>query len=401
MKRKRIILISVLLIIIIIIAYLYLSGNKTRTYVWRTAPVERGTVRREVKTTGSINALTTVQVGTQVSGTISKLFADFNSIVEKDQIIAVLDTTFLAATRDEAQAAFEKAALQLNQAKMEFERTSKLFETHVVAQADFDMANTNYETSKSSFKAVLAQLRRAKINLQYATIRAPISGVVVSRNVDVGQTVVASFNTPTLFTIANDLTKMQVYANVDEADIGQVKKGQAVTFTVDAYPDRSFTGEIKQIRLQPNTIQNVVNYTVIIDVSNSDLKLLPGLTANIDVNVLEHANVLKVQSTALHFIPPAEFLESAAYLPDSVKSIFLEINKNGGFARSGYLWVKKGDYIFPHLVHVGLTESGYAEVTGDIKESDQVITGINDNTVTDIKKNPFVPSFQSPKRRSL
>ncbi len=401
MKRKRIILLSILIAILLAVTGIYFFSKKDKTFSWKTTAVERGDVRTAVTTTGSINALTTVLVGTQVSGTISKLFADFNSVVRKNEIIAVLDTTFLAATRDESQAAFERTTLQLKQAKQELDRTSQLFEAGAVAKAEFDLANTNYGSAKTNQKSAIAQLNRAKINLQYATIRAPISGVVISRNVDVGQTVVASFNTPTLFTIANDLTKMQVYANVDEADIGQIKKGQKVTFTVDAYPEQLFTGEIKQIRLQPNVIQNVVNYTVIIDVSNDDLKLLPGLTANIHVNVLEHLNVLKVPSNALHFLPPTEYLEKNSSLPDSLKNYFVDMSRNNVRSGSLYLWVKEEGGVFPHLVKVGLTESGYAEVSGDIKEGDLVVTGLDESKTSTVKKNPFMPTFPTSRRRGF
>ncbi|HEY4798300.1 MAG TPA: efflux RND transporter periplasmic adaptor subunit, partial [Bacteroidia bacterium] len=201
--------------------YYYYTKNRSTATSWRTSLVEKGNIDIVVTATGSLNALTTVQVGTQVSGTVSKLYADFNSVVKKGQVIALIDTVFLSAAREDAAAAYDKATLQLNQMKLEFERTKKLFDGGAVAQADFDLAKTNFTTAQSLLKSAQSQLNRATINLRYATIVAPISGTVISRNVDVGQTVIASFNTPTLFSIANDLTKMQVYANIDEADIGQ------------------------------------------------------------------------------------------------------------------------------------------------------------------------------------
>lgn len=402
MKRKNIILLSILALVITTVFYFYFLGSGEKPFLWKTSPVEKGNIRIMVTATGSINALTTVQVGTQVSGTIAKLFADFNSVVKKEQVIALLDTTFLAAAKDDAEAILEKAWIQLNQMKIEFERIKKLFDVNAVSKADYDLAGTNYESAKSTFKSAEAQLRRAKINLQYATIRAPISGVVISRNVDVGQTVVSSFNTPTLFTIANDLTKMQVYANVDEADIGQIKVGQEVSFTVDAYPNELFSGGIKQIRLQPNVIQNVVNYTVIIDVPNPDLKLLPGLTANINVKVQEHTNILKVRSNALYFSPPAEFFETETTLPESVKKQ-LKNNPIGNIANgdSLYLWVKKGKTISRHKVITGLIEGGYAEVSGDVKEGDEIVEGVSKEKNNTPTKNPFMPTFPTQRKKTI
>jgi HlyD family secretion protein len=399
-KKKYIIWISLIVVVLAIGGYYYYSKSKTNVILWKTTPVEKGNIRVAATATGSINALTTVQVGTQVSGTIAKLFADFNSVVKKDQIIAMLDTTFLAAAKDDAQAAVEKANIQLKQSKIEFNRQQQLFKQGAIAQADFDLANTNYESAKSTLRSAEAQRNRAKINLQYATIRAPISGVVISRSVDVGQTVVASFNTPTLFTIANDLTKMQVYANVDEADIGQIKVGQEATFTVDAYPDLLFTGEIKQIRLQPNVIQNVVNYTVIIDVANPDLKLLPGLTANINVKVLEHKNILKIPVNALHFIPPPEYTGMET-LPDTLKRNLKKNQiKTPSTGSMTYIWKKTGEDISPQKVMIGLIEGGYAEVSGNIKEGDEIVTGVIKDGKGSSTKNPFMPSF-SPRTKKI
>lgn len=399
MKSKKIILISLLCILIAVLSYFYFSKKQTKTISWKTTPVERGDIRINVTATGSINALTTVQVGSQVSGTIARLFADFNSIVKKGEIIAVLDTTFLSATKDDAEAVLNKATVHLNQMKQEFDRIKKLFEENVVAQSDYDLAASNYESSRSSLKSAQAQLNRARINLQYATIKAPISGVVISRNVDVGQTVVSSFNSPTLFTIANDLTKMQVHANVDEADIGQIKPGQKASFTVDAYPNKLFAGIIKQIRLQPNVIQNVVNYTVLIDVPNPDLKLLPGLTANININITEHFNILKAPTAALHFMPPADYIQTMKSLPDSIKNN-LKSNQIGNSVtgHSTYLWVKKGETISPHKITIGLIEGGYAEISGDIKETDEIVTGVIKDKKDVPSKNPFIPTFPRQRR---
>jgi len=292
--------------------WMYLGKKKDAAVVYRTALVEKGDIQVTVRASGTLQAVTTVQVGTQVSGIIKKIYVDFNSVVREGQVIAVLDTTLLAQVVEDARVTLKKAEIQVSQSKRDYDRTKVLFEQKVMAQADYDLALTTYETAEANVISAKSALNRSRINLRYATIIAPISGVVVSRAVDVGQTVASSFSTPTMFTIANDLTKMQVQANIDEGDIGKITVDQAVKFTVDAYPDMIFDGTVRQVRLQPVVTQNVVNYTVIIDVPNPDLKLLPGMTANITVMVQEEKDVLKIPATALRFTPPKEYLSGQA-----------------------------------------------------------------------------------------
>jgi HlyD family secretion protein len=372
----------------------YFTRPKEETFTWRTQTLRKGNIKVTVTATGPVNPLQTVQVGTQVSGTIARLLADFNSKVRKGQLIALIDTTLLAAAKDDAEAMRLKAEIQLTQMKKEFDRADKLYKEGAVPQADYDIAYTNYHNAISNVTSSKAQLSRAKINLRYATIYAPINGVVISRNVDVGQTVVASFNTPTLFSIANDLSKMQVYANVDEADIGQVKVGQKVDFTVDAFPDMVFAGRIGQVRLQPSVIQNVVNYTVLIDVENKDLKLLPGLTANISILVNEHDNVLRVPVNALHFSPPANYHNSSR-LNDSLRKKITS-QDNG----KKYVWLKQGAEIYPIEVATGLSDGSYTEISGNVKAGDEIVLGVDHEgeNKTQSTKNPFMPSFQRPKK---
>ena len=410
MKRKTIFFGLLLIFLIAFGVYIYYFRTSEKIIIWKTAAVERGNVRIIVTATGSINALTTVQVGTQVSGTISKLFADFNSVVKKGKLIALLDTTFLSASKEDAEAAVEKATLQVIQAKREYERVKVLFDKSVISQSEYDLALTNYETAESVLKSAKAQLNRSKINLQYAFVRAPISGTIISRNMDVGQTVISSFNSPVLFTIANDLTKMQVNANVDEADIGQIKIDQKAFFTVDAYPNESFNGVIKQIRLQPSVIQNVVNYTVIIDVPNPELKLMPGLTANINIIVNEHDNILRVSANALRFQPPVEYFDKTTVLSDSTKSFWKnklnQTNEKNKFSNikqdsTHYIWIKKGDDIYPEKVVVGLSDDSNIEISGNINLGTEVVTGINKEEVDgNSVKNPFMPSMKrsAPKK---
>jgi HlyD family secretion protein len=307
-KRTIIILISIFVIIAVsIAAYLIWKGHKDTKIAWNTVKPEIGNIQILVTATGTVNALKTVLVGTQVSGVISKIFVDYNDVVKAGQVIALLDTRTLQVSLDVATANLSKAQTQLTQIKGEYERNLILIEKQLITQSDFDIQLSNYKVAQNTVQTAAGELSRAKINLNLATITAPISGIIISRNVDVGQTVAASFSTPTLFTIANDLKKMQLQANVDEADIGQVKIGQSVFFNVDAYPDETFTGTVQQLRLQPITLNNVVSYAVMIEAPNDDLKLLPGMNANISIIVQESKDVIKIPISALNFSPPQPF----------------------------------------------------------------------------------------------
>jgi HlyD family secretion protein len=308
MKKKRNIIFGIVALVLIAAAVIVFTSSKSSETMYRTVKLERGDISIVVTATGSLSADTTVQVGTQVSGTIAKLFVDFNSVVKKGKVIAIIDTTFLWTQVEDAEASLQRAVAQSSQTQRDYSRIQDLFKKNLASQADYDAAKTNYESAVAQQRSAQAALDRARINLKYATIRAPISGVVISRNVDVGQTVAASLAAPTLFVIANDLTKMQVQASIDEADIGKIRVGQSVKFTVDAYPDHQFQGKVGQIRLQPNVVQNVVNYTVIIEAPNPDLKLMPGMTATITVLVDRRDDVLKLPSLALRFQPSASEL---------------------------------------------------------------------------------------------
>jgi HlyD family secretion protein len=288
---------------------LFFRGN-TKKYEFRFDKVAEGDITVYVTATGTINAVTSVDVGTQVSGIIAKLYADFNSVVKEGQVIAQIDPTFLQQSVKDAEANLDRAKAQYEDSKRVRDRTTALFEKGLESQVNNDAALTNFESSQAALKQGQATLDRAKINLAYATIYAPINGVVIDRKVNVGQTVAASFSSPTLFTIANDLSKMQVQTTVDESDIGRISIGQEASFTVDAYPDEKFSGQVSQIRLAPVSVQNVVNYTVIIDVNNDQLKLMPGMTANVRVLVASTRNVLKVSNMALRFQAPSDLVDS-------------------------------------------------------------------------------------------
>lgn len=307
---KRWMIIALVSVAAVAAAYfLFFRGDKA-TYEFRLDKISRGDITMNVTATGTINAVTTVAVGTQVSGIIAKLYADFNSIVKEGQVIAQIDPTFLQQSVKDASASLERAQAQYNDAQRSYERTKSLFEKNLESQATYDAALTALESNKAVLKQAEASLDRAKINLAYATIYAPINGVVIDRQVNVGQTVAASFSSPTLYTIANDLHKMQVQATIDESDIGQISVGQEATFTVDAYPDDTFRGTVSQIRLAPVTIQNVVNYTVVVDVDNRQLKLMPGMTANVKILVGRAEDVLRIPNMALRFQPPSDLIDS-------------------------------------------------------------------------------------------
>ncbi len=408
MQRKTVIIVSILSgIILVIIAVKKLTGGKdAKIYYWRTSPVERGNIKVEVTATGTLAADTTIQVGTEVTGILQRQFVDFNSIVKKGEIIAIIDTSQLYPAMVDAKAQWEKARAQCDEYKRELDRAKVMLDNKVMAQQDYDIALTSYQTQLAMVKQLKADYDRAVINLQYATIRAPVNGVVISRNYDVGIMVIASFSTPTLFTIANDLTKMQVQANVDEADIGGVRLGQNASFTVDAFPDTVFRGKVTQIRINPVTLQNVVNYVVIIETPNPGYKLLPGLTANINIDIRERDSILRIPANALSFNPPDEYMETALQIPDSIKSkVELEKKEQANkvilsaaeLARS-YIWVQRGNDIYPILVTKGITDGIFTEVAGNIKPGDRVTTGINSSAAAQAaentgQQNPFMPKF--------
>jgi HlyD family secretion protein len=417
MKRRTFTFIFLFVIIFGGGVYYFVNGKKAEI-VFQTAKVEKGDITLSITATGKLSPLTSVLVGTQVSGTISKIYVDFNSQVKKGQVIAEIDKTYLEVSVQDAKANVEKAQIQLDQAQYDYDRMKKLIDEKVVAQTDYQVSYSTYKTAKTNLNSMQSQLNRALINVKYATITAPIDGVVISRSVDIGQTVASSFNTPTLFMIANDLSKMQVEASVDEADIGQVKVGQKVSFTVDAFPNDVFEGTVKQVRLLPTVTMNVVTYTVIIAVNNADLKLLPGLTANISVIVEEKDNVLKIPKNALRFTPDEELLKDyMKQIPDSLKQKNKDKasfrkdrsgkvgNKKFTSGTKGKIWVKRGGQIFPVRVITGLSDGTYTEVKGKIKEGDEVVISAGKKEAAKpaaaAGQNPFAPAQRSGGRRGM
>lgn len=309
--KKRLLITGITIAALAAFGYVEFIHGSVPKYDFRFDKVSEGGMSVYVTATGTISAVISVDVGTQVSGIVTKLYADFNSEVKAGQVIALIDTTFLYQSLKDAEANLDKAQAQFDDSKRNLAREKALVDRGLDSQLNYDAALTTNESNDAALKSAQATLDRAKINLAYATIYAPIDGVVVNRAVNVGQTVAASFSSPTLFTIANDLRQMQVQTTVDESDVGRVSVGQQAIFTVDAYPDDKFSGTVSQIRLAPQSIQNVVNYIVVIDVQNDQLKLMPGMTANVKILVANAANALRVSNMALRFQPPSELIDTA------------------------------------------------------------------------------------------
>ena len=412
--RKIFILIPVL-VLIILFFFLFFRGSSKKTEAkYTTAEVQKGDISILVTATGAVQAVTTVQVGSQVSGTISALYADFNDRVKKGQVLAQLDPTFLKAQVAQAQADLERAKASAELSKKEYERTQSLFQQNMVSVSDRDVAQTNYELAQADVKSSQANLDRVKTNLEYATITSPIDGVVISRNVDVGQTVAASLQAPTLFTIAQDLTKMEVDASIDEADIGKIRDGEQVLFTVDAYPDLSFKGTVSQIRLSPQVVQNVVSYDVIIEVPNPNLLLMPGMTANVTILVDERQDVLKVPAGALRFRPSTAGKKSFSQMRGGGQGSQAAQHLDSSSARTNSAGSRRpGQSILwilspqgkpePIPVQVGISDGSFTQVISDsLKEGQKIITaekGAELTTNNNQQVNPFVPRFGGGGRR--
>jgi HlyD family secretion protein len=389
---KKAVIIPVILALLVGSGW-YFFAKRTPEITYRTAPVERGTIVAAVAATGNLSAVTTVQVGTQVSGTIQKLYVDYNSRVKKGQTIAEIDPSLFNASVEQAtgnslsaEANRQKARVALADAERTLKRNQQLLKDGIISQADFDVSETAVQSAQAAIRASegsVAQTRGAlmqsRTNLRYSIIRSPVDGVVISRAVDVGQTVAASFQTPTLFTIAQDLTKMQIEVSVDEADISRIVEGQKATFTVDAYPEQTFAGRVVQVRSSPVITQNVVTYVVVVNVDNADLKLKPGMTANVAIEVGHVDNALKVPAAALRFRPKSgndTKVKSSAQADKGSQQGGMGSGKPGG--RKGgtgpqvYL-LKEGKPVAVS-VKTGLADSsGFELLEGALKEGDEVI----------------------------
>lgn len=402
MKKKRriwLIILGVVVLAIVVAMIVRATKSANKELVVRTHVVGEYTVENTVTATGTIEPVETVEVGTQVSGKVEKIYVDYNDVVKKGQLMAELDKQTLNQSLSRAKASLTSAESQLNYAKLTYERTKQLYEANAATLAAYQEAQNSYTQAQMSKRNAQAAYDQARVDLGYAEIYSPIDGIVLDRAVEVGQTVAASFSTPTLFTLANDLTKMQVEADVDEADIGQVKVGQKVTFTVDAYMDDNFEGMVSQIRMKPTTTSNVVTYTVIIEAPNPDQKLFPGMTASVTI-VTEEETGLAVPAEAFNFTPDEAVLKAMrkpekpeGQRPEPPQGERPQMGEKG-MADGSVLWIKNGGDLMPRPVKVGMSDGAYKIVEQGVQAGDSVVLSaqfvVKEKAVKK-GENPFMP----------
>lgn len=391
MKKISKIWIGIGIIAVLAIAtWMFSGGKKEQTVTFDTAKVEPANIKNSVTATGSVEPVTSVTVGTQVSGIISRLYVDYNTVVKKGQIIAELDKTNLISELNTAKANLSSAQSSLNYESANYKRYATLFKKGLVSADEYESAKLNFEKAKDQVAQSREMVQKAQTNLSYAIITSPIDGVVISKSVEEGQTVAASYATPELFTIAKDLKDMQVVANVDEADIGDVKEGERVSFTVDAYPD-TFEGVVKQVRQEATTTNNVVTYEVVISAPNSELKLKPGLTANVTIYTAERQNVLCVSTKALHFTPTQDLIKGCKIVDCKGK------NK---------VWTREGNTFKAHAVQIGMSDGIHTEILSGVSKGLEIITdakAANENDDEQAENNsessPFAPKGPRQKKK--
>lgn len=390
-KKRKIIWIGVAAAVAIaLLGWFFLRPADKKKLYLETGEVTRISISSSVSATGTVEPVTKVEVGTQVSGIIDKLYVDYNDEVKAGQVIAEMDKVTLQAELESAQSTLASSKTEYDYRLKEYNRAKALHEKELVSEADYDLAVYNYQKALNAYKQSQASIVKVRRNLGYATITSPIDGVVISRAVEEGQTVAAGFSTPTLFVIANDLTKMRVIANVDEADIGQVAEGQEVEFSVDAYPDDIFPGVVQQVRLEATTSSNVVTYEVVITADNPDLKLKPGLTANVTIYTLRKDGVLSVPTKALRFNPD----------PAQMESLGLKVE---GMAPEGkHVWLMEGNTLHPVAVEAGDVMSDRTEISEGLVEGQKVAAGLTVSApqVKSTARSPFVPGPRGGNNRT-
>ena len=399
MKKKILVIGTAVIVVVVVIFFLFLDGSSEDINKFTFAKISRGDLSTTITSTGTLQAVSTVDVGTQVSGKIDKIFVDYNSNVKKGQLLAIVDTTNLALQVSNAITGLEKAQAQYDISKAQLERDKSLYDKSFLSELDYITSKSNYETADANLKSAKTSLAQAKTNLSYAFIYSPIKGKIINKNVEEGQTVAASLSAPTLFTIAEDLSKMQILASVDESDIGQIQVGQDTKFNVQAYPEKEFTGKVVQIRLNSAVVSNVVNYTVVINADNNGGLLLPGMTATIDFYVQQRFNVLTIPNSALRFKATqkmaadfqARIQKEQGTLPDSVKQKLRSFGSfrqgqninngqvNSGSSSRGTYWYidDKGNPSMGFAV-LGITDGKNTEIVKSkvLKEGMEVITGM-------------------------
>ena len=388
---KKIVTIIIAIAVIVGAFFFFRSGDKKVT-TYETVELKKGSINNTVTATGTIEPITKVDVGTQVSGTISHIYVDYNSVVTKGQLLAELDRKLLEAELKSEMANLKSSKSEFEYQDKNFKRLHQLHEKNLISETEYEEALYQHEKAQQAYEKAQATLVKAQSNLDYATIYSPIDGVVLSREVEEGQTVAASFETPTMFTIANDLRKMQVIADVDEADIGQVLEGQRVTFTVDAFPDDTFEGDVTQVRLNTTTESNVVTYEVVIDAPNPELKLKPGLTANITVYTMEKNDILLAPLKAFRFTPETD--------PENPQTTLAPQTGKG----EKVVWLQTAEGIVSKVIKVGVSDGIYTEVKEGIQEGSRLIVGVQRNKKIvpqggNEESNPFMPPRPGQKKK--
>ena len=408
--KKKLLFIGSALVLIVVGFLVYKSfGSADKTISFETSKISKGTISNTVTATGTLEAVKTVELGTQVSGVITKIYVDYNSEVKKGQLLAQIDETPLLAQLAQSKSSVDQSEAEVKYQKATYERYKALIDKKLIAQSDYDLAEYNYNKAVATLHNVKSMNDKDKINLSYAKIFSPIDGIILSRAVDEGQTVAASFSTPTLFTIANDLTQMRVEAKVDEADIGKIANGQRVEFTVDAFPLKKFSGVVTEIRLKPVTSANVVTYTVIINAPNPDKILMPGMTANASFFVTERKDIILVPSKSTQFSPDMEALATYNQNGAGNLSPMPPMGEGGPKDKQNdsdkTVWVKDGLSVHPQKIKVGVTDEIHYEVLSGLNEGDEVVlsmsTGADDaKTKAGPAKSPFMPQRPGSNRKT-
>lgn len=398
------------IVVILVIAggiYFFIKKKKDdKPITLITETMHTGIISNSVTATGTIEPVDTVNVGSQVSGTIQNIYVDFNSVVKKGELLATLDKSLLTDQVNQDRANLQNAQSTLEYQQQNFDRQSKLYNVGAISKADFETAKSTYNTALAAVSSAKAILAAAVRNLSYTDIYSPINGTVLSRNVSAGQTVAASFSTPTLFSIANDLTKMQVQAAVDEADVGNVKAGQQVSFTVDAFPSKTFIGTVREVRLQPIITANVVTYSTIINAENNDLKLKPGMTANITIYLQQDSSAELISAKALSFAPDSsltrqyEIVDTLSSHPGNGDSAMKKANSPFP-SKHSKVWILNGNQIVGTRITTGMNDNIDVQVLSGLSKDDKVIEGIQVGEPVEVdasgaERSPFMPSRRRP-----
>ncbi len=387
--KKKAIIIGIIVVVAAVVCITLVNGkSSSKALTLETAKADRISITNSVTATGTVEPVIKVEVGTQVSGIIDRIYVDYNSEVTKGQLLAEMDKINLQAELVSKEADLASSKTEFEYQEKNYARSKVLHEKSLISDTDFETASYNYEKAKSSYDRNRSDMIKVRRNLEYATITSPIDGVVINRAVEEGQTVAAGFSTPTLFTIANDLTQMRVIADVDEADIGQVEEGQNVKFEVDAYPEDVFEGQVTQVRLEATVTSNVVTYEVVISAYNPDLKLKPGLTANVTIYTLERPDVLAIPSSALRFIPEEEQLSSMGLsLADG------DIVPPAG---KKLVWQRQGQTLQPKMITLGANSNNMTEVLDGLSAGEEVVVKFTSTNptmaATSAERSPFMPS---------